>query len=309
MKEVIVAEGLLKKFGKVVALNDVSLKISSGNCVGLLGPNGAGKSTFIKILCGLLRPNSGRAYVNGFDPFYSRKEALEGVGCLVEEPSLYGPLDPVTYLRYLGEVRGMGGPELEMRIREVLELTDLMKWSKTKLGRFSRGMRQKMVFAQAILHDPPVLIFDEPGLGLDPRAVFKIRDYINRARRAGKTIFLSSHMLLEVQETCNKVALISKGHLLKIGDARVLEKMFTPRVLEVEVLKSPSPKQIKKIKNIGAVESLSLDKGALKIGFKGGKNERARLLESLINNVGLKVVSYKTPTLPLEDVYLQLVGE
>ena len=309
MAEVIVAGGLTRRFGKLVALQDLNLKVRSGDCVGLLGPNGAGKSTFIKILCGIMRPTKGRVYVNGLDPFTDRKKALADVGCIVEEPTFYPYFNSVTLLRYFGRTRGMEGRGLEKRIDEVLEITDLKKWSKTKVGKFSRGMRQRLSFAQAILHDPSTLILDEPGLGLDPRAIYEMRQFIKSLASDGKTIFLASHMLYEVQEICRKVALINEGKLLVHEDVSVLEKMFISHILEVEVLQAPNATQLRKIKELEGIESLTTDGTSLKLKFNGDRSARAELLRTLVDEVKLKVASFSAPSATLEEIYLQIVGD
>ncbi|MEM3519139.1 MAG: ABC transporter ATP-binding protein [Candidatus Hadarchaeales archaeon] len=306
--EPIYVEGVSKSFGKLQALNNVSLRIKRGNCVGLLGPNGAGKSTLLKMICGLIRPSTGIVRLQGHDPFYRRKEALQGVGCVIEEPIVYTSLDPITYLSYLGELRGMKNPDLSKRIEEVLEFTNLTRWSRTKIGKFSRGMRQKLVLAQAILPDPEILLLDEPGLGLDPETITNIRDYLRHARKEGKTIFMASHMLEEVKETCNQVALLNAGHLIRFGDISMLEKLFAKSLLIV-TLESPTPSQIKRIERIPWIEAISITGKKINVKLAGGEKKRAELLRILVKDIGLKVVSYYTSIPPIEEVYLRLVRE
>jgi ABC-2 type transport system ATP-binding protein len=193
--------------------------------VGLLGPNGAGKSTTLKILCGLLRASSGTAYIDGVDVARNPEQALSRIGAIVETPEFYSFLTPEETLLYLGRLRGMSGDKLKQRIKEVIKLVRLEEWEKVKIEKFSRGMKQRLGLAQTLLHDPPVLILDEPGLGLDPRGVVEFRGIIEKAGKE-KTIFFASHQLVEVSQVCNQVAIIDHGRLLAYDSIKALEKKY-----------------------------------------------------------------------------------
>jgi ABC-2 type transport system ATP-binding protein len=225
MKESIVIEHLTKYYNKFLALNDLSLRIPANENVGLLGPNGAGKSTTLKILCGLIRASSGAAYIDGVNVAEKPEQALSRIGVIVETPEFYSFLTPEETLGYLGRLRGMRGDELKRRIKEVIKLVRLEDWSKVKIEKFSRGMKQRLALAQTLLHDPPVLILDEPGLGLDPRGVVEFRQIIEGAGKE-KTIFFASHQLVEVSQICSKVAIIDHGRLLAYDSIVELEKKY-----------------------------------------------------------------------------------
>ena len=225
MNESIVIEHLTKYYNKFLALNDLSLRIPANENVGLLGPNGAGKSTTLKILCGLLRASSGAAYIDGVNVAEKPEQALSRIGVIVETPEFYQFLTPEETLGYLGRLRGMRGDELKRRIKEVIKLVRLEDWSKVKIEKFSRGMKQRLALAQTLLHDPPVLILDEPGLGLDPRGVVEFREIIEGAGKE-KTIFFASHQLVEVSQICNHVAIIDHGRLLAYDSIVELEKKY-----------------------------------------------------------------------------------
>ncbi|HUT97030.1 MAG TPA: ABC transporter ATP-binding protein [Dehalococcoidales bacterium] len=225
MKESIVIENLTKYYNKFLALNDLSLSIPANENVGLLGPNGAGKSTTLKILCGLIRASSGTAYIDGVNVAEKPEEALSRIGVIVETPEFYGFLTPEETLGYLGRLRGMGGDKLKQRIKEVIKLVRLEDWGKVKIEKFSRGMKQRLALAQTLLHDPPVLILDEPGLGLDPRGVVEFREIIEKAGKE-KTIFFASHQLVEVSQVCTQVAIIDHGRLLAYDSIAELEKKY-----------------------------------------------------------------------------------
>ena len=225
MSEPIVIENLTKYYNKFMALNSLSLTVAKKENVGLLGPNGAGKSTTLKILCGLLRASSGAAYIDGVNVAEKPEQALSRIGAIVETPEFYSFLTPEETLGYLGRLRGMGGDELKRRIKEVIQLVRLEDWGKVKIEKFSRGMKQRLGLAQCLLHDPPVLILDEPALGLDPRGVVEFRGIIEGAAKE-KTIFFASHQLVEVTQICNQVAIIDHGRLLAYDSVAALEKKY-----------------------------------------------------------------------------------
>jgi len=225
MSDSIVIEDLTKYYNKFLALEKLSLKVPEKENIGLLGPNGAGKSTTLKILCGLIRPTSGKAHIEGVDVVAHPEKALGHIGAIIETPEFYSYLTPEDTLSYFGQLRGMKGESLKKRIKEVIELVKLEKWGKVQIGKFSRGMKQRLGLAQALLHDPPVLILDEPSLGLDPRGVVEFRDIIRSAGQQ-KTVFFASHQLAEVTQICTKVAIINNGQLLAYDSIAEMEKKY-----------------------------------------------------------------------------------
>ncbi|UCC17919.1 MAG: ABC transporter ATP-binding protein [Dehalococcoidales bacterium] len=225
MTESIVIDGLTKYYGKFLALNGLSLKVEEKTNIGLLGPNGAGKSTTLKILCGLIRSSSGTAHIQGINVAEKPEQALSKIGAIIETPEFYSYLTPEEILSYLGKIRGMKGNYLKQRIKEVIEQVRLEQWNKQRIEKFSRGMKQRLGLAQALLHDPPVLILDEPGLGLDPRGVVEFRAIIEEVGKE-KTVFFASHQLTEVSQVCKEVAIIDHGKLLAYGSIRELENKY-----------------------------------------------------------------------------------
>jgi len=225
MHEPIVIDNLSKYYNRFLALDKLCLRIEENENVGLLGPNGAGKSTTLKILCGLLRPSSGAAYIDGINVVERPEEALSRIGTIVETPEFYPFLTPEETLSYLGKLRGMRGDGLRLRIEEVIHLVRLEEWHTVMIEKFSRGMKQRLALAQALLHDPPVLILDEPALGLDPRGVVEFREIIEGVGKE-KTVFFASHQLVEVAQICKKVAIIDRGRLLAYDDIAQLERKY-----------------------------------------------------------------------------------
>ena len=225
MTESIVIENLTKYYGKFLALNNLSLSVEENVNIGLLGPNGAGKSTTLKILCGLLKASSGKAYIQGINVAEKPEQALAKIGTIIETPEFYTYLTPEETLSYLGKIRGMSGDRLKQRIQEVIKQVRLEQWSKVKIEKFSRGMKQRLGLAQALLHDPPVLILDEPSLGLDPRGVVEFRAIIEAAGES-KTVFYASHQLTEVSQVCEYVAIIDHGEMHTFEKISELEKKY-----------------------------------------------------------------------------------
>jgi len=225
MKEPIIIENLSKYYDGFLAVDNLSLKIVENENVGLLGPNGAGKSTTLKILCGLIRSSSGRVYIDGINVADKPEQALSRIGAIVETPEFYPFLTPEETLSYLGRLRGMRGDKLRNRIKEVIQLVRLEEWATVKIEKFSRGMKQRLAVAQALLHDPPILILDEPGLGLDPKGVVEFRQIIAGVGK-DKTVLFASHQLVEVAQICSEVAIIDHGKLLVYDNITQLEKKY-----------------------------------------------------------------------------------
>ena len=226
------AVGLSKYFGQFLATQDVSFAVPKGQVAAFLGPNGAGKSTTMRLLTGYLAPTSGEARIAGFDMATDRIAASRLIGYLPENGPLYNEMTPISLLTYLGRARGLSGDSFEKRldfVRDKCALSDV--WHKP-IGKLSRGFRQRVGMAQAILHDPDVLILDEPTSGLDPNQVHEVRQLI-RSLGAVKTILLSTHILQEVQAVCSRVILISEGRVVfdgsveeMGGDQRDMDKRF-----------------------------------------------------------------------------------
>jgi ABC-2 type transport system ATP-binding protein len=304
--DVIVTEGLSKSYGSLTALNELSIKIRKGQAVGFLGPNGAGKSTTIKILCSLIKPTRGSAYVNGMEVVPGCVEHLGSVGALVEVPEFYSYLTPEETLSYLGKIRGMRTSSIPSRIDEVLADVNMAKWKKTKIGGFSRGMKQRLGIAQTLIHDPDILIYDEPALGLDPRGQYEIRELVKGLVQSGKTLFMASHMLHEVRELCNSVAIINGGKLVSYNTIENLEGLLRSHRIQINTLQPLTKHQAFLISGIQGVKTVESVEGGAIISFEGSEADRAAMQSSLINEAGLQLTSFQS-SLALEELYLNLV--
>ncbi len=235
MTEPIIIQKLNKDFNGFKAVDDLDLVVKKSTFMGFLGPNGAGKTTTIKILTNLLSATSGSAELNGIDVTEHPKEALANVGAVVETPEFYPYLTPTETLAYMGELRGMTEGDIKTRTREVLETVKMTEWADKRIGKFSKGMKQRVAIAQAILHEPDLVILDEPTSGLDPRGMFEVREILVELKKQGYTVFMSSHLLNEVQDVCDEVALINRGRLLKSGPVGELVATNTSRRMEIKV--------------------------------------------------------------------------
>ena len=212
----IVVDALSKQFGQFQAVDEISFEVQRGEVVGFLGPNGAGKSTTMKMLTCYLPPTSGNAEVNGFSIISQRLQVQEQIGYLPESAPSYNEMQVEEFLSFIGEVRGYTGSELRRRVGRVLELTSLQEARKQIIDTLSKGFRQRTCLAQALIHDPPVLILDEPTDGLDPNQKHEVRELIRRMSEE-RTILVSTHILEEVEAVCTRALIISEGRLVGLG--------------------------------------------------------------------------------------------
>ena len=198
-------ENLVKDYrGGFRAVDSLTLKVPHKAFLGFLGPNGAGKTTTIKVLTNMLVATSGKASLNGIDVMTDPKMALSDVGAVVETPEFYPYLTPIETLEYLGQLRGMSMTDIRRRSKEVLDVVKMTEWQDKRIGKFSKGMKQRLAIAQALLHEPSVIILDEPTSGLDPRGMFEMREVLRELKKGDYTVFMSSHLMNEVQEVCSR---------------------------------------------------------------------------------------------------------
>jgi ABC-2 type transport system ATP-binding protein len=309
MTEPIVINKLTKDFGGFMAVDDLSLTVPRRSFMGFLGPNGAGKTTTIKILTNMLSASSGEAYLNGVDVTKDPKAALANVGAVVETPEFYPFLTPRETLSYLGELRGMSRQDIERRGREVLETVKMTDWADKRIGKFSKGMKQRVAIAQAILHEPSVIILDEPTSGLDPRGMVEVREILTELKRADYTVFMSSHLLNEVQEVCTDVVLIDHGKLLRSGSVASLVGQASVRRIEVAVLQKVSGELLNKVSKLdGVTELRAAGENQFMFSLEGGVEAQSKALMDL-QSIGLNVVSYKESGLALESLYMSLIKD
>jgi ABC-2 type transport system ATP-binding protein len=233
MNSAISLERVSKNLGNREILKSINFAVESGDIFGYLGPNGAGKTTTIRVILGLFKPDSGKAYILGKDA--KDDSAREKVGFVLEADGLYDNLTAYENLDYYCQIYGVPQAQAKERIEEMLQLVELSDRASDKVAAYSKGMRQKLAMARAMIHEPELLILDEPTAGVDPSGQIEVRDIIlNMAHKRGKTIFLSSHNLDEVQRICNRIALIDKGEIKLYGELEKLRKEMGRREVVIE---------------------------------------------------------------------------
>jgi ABC-2 type transport system ATP-binding protein len=227
---------LTKRYGDFVALESLNLSIEEGDCYGFIGPNGAGKTTTIKILATLLKPSSGQATIDGLTIGFQNRQIRPLIGYVPDFMGAYDDMLVEEYLQFFAAAYGIHGEERERVVRDVLELTDLSYKAGAQVNALSRGMSQRLSVARVLLHDPKVLLLDEPASGLDPRARIEMRELLKELKRMGKTILISSHILHELAELCNAVGIIERGTLVFSGSvAQAVERAGLQRVVRLAV--------------------------------------------------------------------------
>ncbi len=227
---------LTKRYNDLVALNALNLTINEGDCFGFIGPNGAGKTTTIKILATLLKPSSGQAQIAGLTVGYQNRQIRPLIGYVPDFMGAYQDMVVHEYLEFFAAAYNINGAQRKKVVGDVLELTDLTYKQTAEVSSLSRGMQQRLSIARVLLHDPKVLLMDEPASGLDPRARIEIRELLKELKRMGKTILISSHILHELAELCNTVGIIEKGQLLFSGSvSEILKRAKVGHVLHVGV--------------------------------------------------------------------------
>lgn len=304
---------LRKLYGDFAAVDDISFEIKKGEIVGLLGPNGAGKTTTMRVLTGFLPATSGEVTINGHDVFENPLGVKQSIGYLPENAPLYQDMKVEEYLEYVSDLRGLSKTQKRKRIREVAEQTGLTPRLRQEIGHLSKGFRQRVGLAQALIHDPEVLILDEPTSGLDPNQIIEIRSLI-KAIGKEKTVILSTHILSEAEATCDRVLIINKGKIVASGTSQELRAQHKDKVLirvKIEGAGTGVIKELEKIEGISHV--MKLDQGVEKgyslfeIETESRQDLRKEIIRALVN-AGFALVEVKGEGKSLEDVFTALTS-
>jgi ABC-2 type transport system ATP-binding protein len=217
-------ENLTKIYRGIKAVDDLNLQIPQGTIFGFIGPNGAGKTTTIKMMAGVLRPTRGRIHINGLDIAEEPSKAKSIIGFIPDRPFLYEKLSGVEFLRFKAGLYGMKGNRLGEKILDLLSLFELTEWADELIESYSHGMKQRLIMAAAIIHDPKIIIVDEPMVGLDPKGAKLVKEIFKQRAGAGATVFMSTHTLALAQEVCHQIAVVDKGRIVASGTSEDLEK-------------------------------------------------------------------------------------
>jgi ABC-2 type transport system ATP-binding protein len=299
---------LTKRYGSFTALDSLNLKIEKGTVFGFVGHNGAGKSTTFSILSTLLAPTSGTAFVNGYDVTKEPKKVRNHIGYMPDFFGVYDQFKTVEYLDFYGASYGIPKHEREALIPQLLELVNLTNKKEEYVDVLSRGMKQRLCLARSLIHDPEVLILDEPASGLDPRARIEMREILKELKNMGKTILISSHILPELAEMCDEIGVITNGKLVASGSVlsiqqqlqsnKVIHVKLTSDVERAIVVLEDEPK----ISNISKHEKYD---DTVLFSYTGNDDEQVELLKKLIAN-DLQIVSFSQEETDLEDVFLEI---
>jgi ABC-2 type transport system ATP-binding protein len=311
---VIEVNNLSKYYGDVAAVDDVSFRVEKGEVLGFLGPNGAGKTTTMRVLTCYLPPSRGNASVAGFDVVEESMEVRKRIGYMPEQPPLYNDMTVRSYLRFVARIKGVPGAQLGGRLDETMEKTGIAHHQSSVIGHLSKGYRQRVGLAQALVHSPDVLILDEPTVGLDPKQIIEIRQLI-KVLGKDHTIILSTHILPEVSMTCEKIVVINNGRIAGEGTPESL----TAQLKEGESLRAhirgPRGQVQELLRGIDGVIEVSLEgdgeedgEGIYTITTHPGRDVRDQLVAQVVNR-GFGLREMHPLDMSLEDIYLRLTTE
>lgn len=311
MAAIIETKGLTKQYGKLTALNELTLTVEEGSVVGFIGPNGAGKTTTMRILTTLLRPTRGEAYVAGYSVEKEPDQVRRAIGYMPDYFGVYEDMKVWEYLDFFAACYGVPATQRLGMIDDLLSLVDLNHKKEDFVENLSRGMKQRLCLARTLAHDPQILILDEPASGLDPRARIEMRELLRELKTLGKTIFFSSHILSEVADICTSIAILEAGNLIAHGDIEEMKKRLrSHRLIQLRVLGETDPAQ-KILLESGLVLQMmagteyNLPAGTVRFDFSGNDQELSQLLGQMMK-ADIPIISFSEETGDLEDVFLHV---
>ena len=309
-------EGLTKRYARTVAVNDISFEVDKGQIVGFLGPNGAGKTTTMRILTGFLPPTAGKANVAGFDVQENPMEVKKRIGYLPETPPLYPEMEVSEYLEFAGQLKGIPASDIKRRTDDAVGRCSLGEVRTKLIGKLSKGYRQRVGIAQAIIHNPAVLILDEPTSGLDPKQIIEIRELL-RALAGEHTIILSTHILSEVEHSCERVIIISQGKVVAQDSvANLTNRLRGSEAVSVEIEpadnRPAADEAQQRLEQVSGVSRVMMKDGRdgrliFEVESLQGRHIRAELARSVVN-AGWNLNELHGVGLSLEDIFLQLTA-
>ena len=303
---------LTKRYGRVTAVDDVSFRVERGEILGFLGPNGAGKTTTMRILTGYMPATDGKALVAGFDVFDQPIEAKRRTGYLPETPPLYPDMSVVEYLEFVAKIKGVPPPDRSKRIKEVMGRTRIADMANRQCAKLSKGYRQRVGLAQAILHNPDVLILDEPTAGLDPKQIIETRQLIKELA-GDHTIILSTHILPEVSQTCQRVVIINKGHVVAIDTPdNLTAQLGGAKTMYVQVDAGGADAAAALGRVGGVTRVVESDRSGALVGYEvetqSGHDIRRDLAKAVVTS-GWGLLELRPTRMSLEEIFLSLTTE
>lgn len=297
--------GLSRTYGSMTALDALDLTVNRGDLFGFIGSNGAGKTTSLRILATFLAPSSGKAEVFGHDVVSDADSVRHVIGYMPDFFGVYKDMEVTEYLDFFGACYRIPSAQREKTVKDVLELVGLSEKQGSLIGALSRGMQQRLGLARVLIHDPHLLLLDEPASGLDPRARIEMMAILQELQRLGKTIIISSHILSELQTLCNRVAIIERGKLIYAGPVQgVRDQMATGRMVWVKV-SSDAEQALALLKNCPEVSATETVEGRIKVTLKDHDTDPSCVAESLVKG-GAKLIELREDELGLEEVFLRV---
>lgn len=299
---------LCKKYGKLTALNHFNLRIEEGELFGFVGPNGAGKTTVMKVISGLLSVDSGEITVAGIDAIHDAERLKEKIGYVPDFFGVYDNFKVMEYMEFYASIYGITGEKARKLCNELLELVELENKADFMVDSLSRGMKQRLCLARSLVHDPQLLVLDEPVSGLDPRARHKMKNTLRRLNEQGKTIVISSHILSELSELCTTIGIIEKGQMAVKGTIEeVIHKVnaLTPVVVEVA---GERKKALQILKECQEVRNISIEGDRFILGFSGNQIEQSSLLQQMVKEE-VPVISFHRKNSDLETIFMKVTEE
>lgn len=304
----LVIKNLEKSYGSFKALNGLNLEIKKGEIFGFIGPNGAGKSTTMKIVSGLLSPDSGEVYVDGIDAIKNNKALKDKIGYMPDFFGVYDNLKAIEYLEFYASIYGILGKEARDLGMDLLELVNLQdKWDANVDG-LSRGMKQRLCLARCLVHNPDLLILDEPASGMDPRARFEMKGILKNLKDMGKTIIVSSHILPELGEICTNIGIVKNGRVVTHGTVdEIMIRAAGASPFVITVMDNVE-KAIESLRELPEVKDISVDGNKITANIAGGDKEGKDVLKSLVIK-DVSVIGYTRAVGNLEDVFIQITED
>jgi ABC-2 type transport system ATP-binding protein len=299
---------LTKRYGSLTAVNNLNLKVERNTIHGFLGPNGAGKTTTIKILVGLLKANEGTAKIFGQEVQVDKADAKLGIGYMPELPKFPKHLKGVELLDIYGRMYGMTQQELKEQIPRLIDLVGLKGRENDLIGKYSKGMQQRIGIAQALLSNPDLVILDEPSIGLDPVGMVEVRELVKAISKEGRTVFVSSHLLFEVEQICTHVTIINRGEALVSDTLQNVSGMISgPATMQVEAINLINP-VLEALKGLPYVKDVSRSSNMLTIVLTTRDDVRAEVSQAITKAGGI-IVGMNLKGHSLEDVFIQLISK
>ncbi len=296
-----------KMYGQNVAVKDVSFEVGKGEILGFLGPNGAGKTTMMRVITGFFPPTGGNVFVDGHSVVSEPLEVKKRIGYVPENPSMYKDMRVYDYLKFISAVKGVPKPDVKKSVEKTIETCSLGTYARRRIGELSKGYRQRLALAQALVNDPPVLILDEPTSGLDPKQIHEIRELI-KSMGGEKTVVLSTHILPEVSMTCSKVVIINDGEIVAVDSTENIGQSLT-KSLQIEmVVEGPSDKVVESLSKMEGIEKVKSTGITYIIDVEKDKELRALIARKIVES-GYGLLEMKTRSMSLEDIFLRLVTE